>query len=109
MKILYITDGTPWPPNIGVNQRTNLLYGALSECGKVDLIINSKYVKFTAICLIQGQGRTVTTARLPGAGNRKCRAGDKLDDLPAGQVHKKTKKLKQTNKNLPKKKSRSPR
>ncbi len=44
MNILFITGGAPWPPTIGVNQRTHLLHKALSECGNVDMVINSQYV-----------------------------------------------------------------
>lgn len=46
MRILFITGGSPWPANIGVNQRTSLIYKALSENGRVDLVINSQYVEF---------------------------------------------------------------
>ena len=44
MRILFVTGGSPWPANIGVNQRTYLIYKALSECGRVDLVINSSFV-----------------------------------------------------------------
>jgi len=48
LQILFITGGSPWPPNIGVNQRTNLLLRALKNCGSVDTVINSRYTKFSS-------------------------------------------------------------
>ena len=47
LRILFITAGSPWPTNIGVNQRTHLLLRALQNCGKVDTVINDRYVNFT--------------------------------------------------------------
>lgn len=47
LRILFITAGSPWPTNIGVNQRTHLLLRALQNCGKVDTVINDRYVHFT--------------------------------------------------------------
>ena len=39
MKILYITRSPPYPPNMGGNQRTAMLYQALSRHGEVDLFL----------------------------------------------------------------------
>jgi glycosyltransferase involved in cell wall biosynthesis len=44
LKVLFVTGGSPWPITSGVNQRTHFIYKALSDCGQVDLIINSPYV-----------------------------------------------------------------
>ena len=38
-RILLITTLPPWPPHVGGRQRTNLLYRALSERGRVDLVL----------------------------------------------------------------------
>lgn len=48
LRILFITGGSPWPPNIGAYQRTNLLYRSLRACGKVDTIIVSRYFDMTS-------------------------------------------------------------
>ncbi len=45
LSILFITDGSPWPPCAGVNQRTHLLLRALRRCGRVDTVINSRYAE----------------------------------------------------------------
>lgn len=43
LKILFITGGSPWPAQLGVNQRTNLLLRALRQCGEVETVIYSRY------------------------------------------------------------------
>ncbi len=43
LKILFITGGSPWPVQLGVNQRTNLLLRALRQCGQVETAIYSRY------------------------------------------------------------------
>jgi hypothetical protein len=45
LRILFITDGSPWPVCLGVNQRTHLLLRALRRCGRVDTVINSRYAE----------------------------------------------------------------
>ena len=40
-----------------------------------------------ACCTVPYQGRTIRTARLPGAGNLLCWAGEGLSDLPDGASH----------------------
>jgi glycosyltransferase involved in cell wall biosynthesis len=45
LRILFITDGSPWPLYLGVNQRTHLLLRALRRCGRVDTVINSRYAE----------------------------------------------------------------
>ncbi len=47
LRILFITGGSPWPIQLGVNQRTNLLLRALRQCGDVDTVINSYYAEFS--------------------------------------------------------------
>jgi hypothetical protein len=47
LTILFLTDGSPWPPCAGVNQRTALLLRALRRCGRVDTIINARYVELS--------------------------------------------------------------
>lgn len=39
MRILYVTRSPPWPATIGGNQRTHLMYRALSQVGDVDLLL----------------------------------------------------------------------
>lgn len=43
LRILFITGGSPWPAQLGVNQRTNLLLRALRQCGDVETVIYARY------------------------------------------------------------------
>jgi hypothetical protein len=47
LRILFITGGSPWPTQLGVNQRTNLLLRALRRCGNVETVINSRYAEIS--------------------------------------------------------------
>lgn len=48
MRILLVTSSMPWPTHGGGNQRTNLLYRSLSERGRVDTVMISRYGKIAA-------------------------------------------------------------
>lgn len=45
MRILLVTSSLPWPTHGGGNQRTNLLHRSLSELGRVDTVMISRYGK----------------------------------------------------------------